>query len=150
HGRRARARHRTRDGTRHYLGSRRPPHLSARRGGRHTRSGCHLPRRAWSPSPSALTLAPRVSVGVGVGLSTAITARQVSLVKIRATCISPTAGASISVPLLREKQHAAIVALFLLDRTDIRVPAAPTTRSLPLFPRAEAKTSSDRRTPNSC
>src|SRR5205807_4965716 len=110
HGRRARARHRTRDGTRHYLGSRRPPHLSARRGGRHTRSGCHLPRRAWSPSPSALTLAPRVSVGVGVGLGTAITARQVSLVKIRATCISPTAGASISVPLLREKQHAAIVA----------------------------------------
>src|SRR5205814_490 len=35
-----------------------------------------------------LTLAPRV----GVGLRTAITARQVSRVKIRATCISPEAG----------------------------------------------------------
>jgi hypothetical protein len=40
-------------------------------------------------------LAPRV----GVGLSTAITARQVSLVKIRATCISPIRGRSKSCPV---------------------------------------------------
>src|SRR5439155_22216807 len=77
HGRRARGRHRARDATRQDPRSRRPPHLSARRGGRHTRSGGHLPQRAWSPGPSALTLAPRVG---GVGLSTANTARQVSWV----------------------------------------------------------------------
>src|SRR5438067_11057556 len=49
-----------------------------------------------------------------------------------------------------QKRHSRVAALPLLDRSDIRTLSTPERASLPLFLRAEGRSSGNRRAPNSC